>query len=544
MFVVLTAAMAATQWEPSLGNYSMSISCAGAQRAFDRGLNLAFNFNQQESRAAFQSCAKVAPQCAMCFWGLAYAHAPFLNHPVKPAADVSAGQAAAKTAMRLSSQGGPYSAKETGLIRAMSVRYPKDAAGDQSAADKAYQAALAALHTSMPNDPDVTTFLAEALLLLECVPGGYLFYNADGTPKAGTSKAEALLRQAIAHSAMHPYAHHLYIHLAEPSRPSTNATSAGTGRSLPSASALASAFAGTDAQHLIHMPTHVYLRTGRYAQTVPLNDAAHRADERYLEHAMLPYGVAHDVAFGLYGACMAGMRATAFRLSATLVSIYATSPDRTDGPGPELGWNLRLTTRLRFGDWQGVVHSSASQPRAWPYSRVLLEYANGTALLKLGRYDEASQKLRSLESQLPAVDSAYMRYAKVAKLSLQAALEAGGADGDANLTAAIATLRTTVAEQSSWMYDEPPVWHMPMRQCLGTLQLRAKLYADACATFTADLSEFPNNGYSLFGLLQCMVAQPSIYSKSQLEATRAAKQRAWQDADVQLSSACLAFEKS
>ena len=94
------------------------------------------------------------------------------------------------------------------------------------------------------------------------------------------------------------------------------------------------------------------------------------------------------------------------------------------------------------------------------------------------------------------------------------------------------------------MYDEPPVWHMPMRQCLGTLQLRAKLYADACATFTADLSEFPNNGYSLFGLLQCMVAQPSIYSKSQLEATRAAKQRAWQDADVQLSSACLAFEKS
>ena len=562
----------AAKWDPQMGNYSMPISCTDvpeAQRTFDLGLNLAFNFNQGEARSAFTRCAAAAPRCAMCYWGLAYAHAPFLNHPIKDAPDVAAGIIAASTAARLAKRHaaagggvaappshGPlatapytYTAKEVGLIDTMGVRYPSTATGNQTAANLAYERALSALHTSMPDDDDVSTFLAEASLLLQCIPGGYRFYHPDGTPTARTARTDALLRSVFARSShAHPYAHHLYIHLAEPSRPSVNA-SHGAGRSLPSAAALAAAFAGTDAQHLIHMPTHAYLRSGQYAKTVPLNAAAHTSDERYLEHGRLPYGPAHNVAFALYGACMAGMRAAAYRTANTLSAIYTASPDRGDGPGPDIGWNLRLTTPLRFGAWHDVIRSDPAQPRPWPYSVVVREYANGTALLKLGRVAEANQRLRSLEEELPRVPPSQAKYAQVARLCLLGALQASGAAGgsaggaaSANLTAAADSLATAASEQNSWMYDEPPKWHMPVRQCLGTVQLRAGQPKAACATFAADLRAFPRNAYSLYGMVRCMRAQPAAFSPDEVEEVAAQMRTAWKDADVPLTSACLAFE--
>merc|ERR1719163_1785627 len=130
----------------------------------------------------------------------------------------------------------------------------------------------------MPHDDYVATFFAEASLLIECVPGGYHFYDAAGSPLPRTVRAGAVLRGVLSRPSAHPFAHHLYLHLVEPGPTSTGGAS-GTGRMLPSAAALAAAFNGTDAQHLLHMPTHAYLRTGRYAMTVPQNLLAHAADE-------------------------------------------------------------------------------------------------------------------------------------------------------------------------------------------------------------------------------------------------------------------------
>ena len=521
-----------------MGNFSIAVTCAqsATQGRFDLGLNLAINFNQAESRQAFNESLMLEPEtCPMCWWGLAYSHAPFLNHPIKPVSDVAAGLAAAARAIDLAARVQGLTAKERGLVEAMGVRFPSTPQGNQTAAAIAYEAKLGVLHAALPDDDDVASLYAEASMLLECDPAGYNFYQPDGSPTALTAQVHALLRSVLDRAPSHPIANHLFIHLIEPSAPSLN-TSA-----LPAAAALAALYTGTDAQHLVHMPTHTYLRSGRYADVVPQNGAAHDSDARYLAHGRLPYAPAHNVAFELYGACMAGMRSAALRAASDLSEIYTAAPDRGDGPGPEMGWNLRLTTCVRFGAWADVVGADPTQPRPWPYATVLRLYANGTALAALGRSAESRAAFESLQAALPSVDPRYAAYARVAERSLRAAVAA--AEGTAaGLAQAADALSQAVAEQASWTYDEPPAWHMPMRQCLGRVLLRLGDAANATAVYEADLAEFPRNGYSLFGLRQSMLAQPDAYTPEQVKAVEEQMRDAWKDADVPLSSSCVAFE--
>ncbi len=225
-------------WQPQMGNFTMPITCAQpatTQPLFDLGLNLAINFNQAEARSVFNASLAAEPDtCPMCWWGLAYAYAPFLNHPIKPAEETAAGLAAASRAAELAATAAGLSAKERGLVEATAVRFPSSPQGNQTAAAIAYADKLAALHAALPGDVDVASFLAEASMLLECDPSGYHFYNPDdGSPTALTAKVDALLRSVLAAAPAHPMANHLFIHLIEPSAPDVN-TSA-----LPAAAALA-----------------------------------------------------------------------------------------------------------------------------------------------------------------------------------------------------------------------------------------------------------------------------------------------------------------
>eukprot|EP00966_Prymnesium_polylepis_P315624 7292875-Prymnesium_polylepis.1 len=316
--------------------------------------------------------------------------------------------------------------------------------------------------------------------------------------------------------------------------------STGAARGLPYAKELADEFRATDAQHLLHMPSHTYLRTGNYSAVVTQNVIAAAADERYLANGALPYGPGHDMAFLVYGACMAGMRGAAYNGSDALRAIYAAAPDRPDGPGPEQGWNIFLTTRVRFGDWKAIVAAPTLQPRPWPFAQVLRHYANGTALAQIGRREDALRELSALETALGSIKQEYEGFGKVARLSLLAATQAApGGDG---LEDAVASLRAAVAEQTSWIYDEPPQWHMPVRQCLGRLLLRTRRWAQAYDTFSADLAVFPANGYSLLGLAQSMIAQPAKYAPDQVKRVEAQMRAAWAPADVPLTTPCAAFD--
>ena len=542
-------------WHPALGNFSIAIThgLPTTQRLFDEGLNLAFNFNQREAQHRFNLTVHEEPDsCPMCWWGLAYAHGPYLNQPHGIHVDDPViGLAAATRASSLAATAA-LSAKERGLIAVMATRFPP-AGGNWTAAAERYVSELDALHTQLPSDIDIQIFLAEALMLTMCGLDGYHFYSADGTPHPRAKRAEALLVDAMTMegASLHPYAPHLLIHLTEPSdasnasSPAFNGSSAtGAARGLPSAALLASALATTDNQHLLHMPAHVYLRVGRYADAWSQNqEVAHRADADYLAHGQRPYAPAHDVAFGLYGACMAGMRAAAYASSATLRSIYQAYPDRSDGPGPEMGWSLQMTTRLRFGDWAGVVNFDAAMPRKWPYAEVLRHYANGSALLHIGRYVDAQDSFELLEATAVNVISRYQPLVKVARLSLLASLQAHAGVGPAGLLSAASTLEAAVDEQTSWVYDEPPKFHMPMRQCLGRLLLRAEAPERAHDVYAADLRQFPANGYSLWGLRQSMLMQPARYTKAQVATVEGQMAAAWKTADSPLNTSCAAFDR-
>jgi tetratricopeptide (TPR) repeat protein len=528
-------------WRPNLGNYSLPVTAAlpSTQSLFDVGLNLAFNFNQVEARRWFNLTVDAeATTCAMCWWGLALSHAPYLNHPIKPTDDVAGGRSASERAQAIAVSGPAVSKKERGLIEAMVTRFPTSPSGNQSAAAERYVVALARLHADLPSDVDVTTFFAEALMLTMCAPSGYEFYLPDGSPRPRTRQAEALLLSAL--ESRHPYAHHLHVHLTEPDKPANASTGKGAARGLPSALFLMSTFRGTEAQHLLHMPGHTFLRIGRYSDAYLQNVAAGSADQDYLRHSELPYGPAHDAAFGLYGACMAGMRGAAYNASARLRDIYTSAPDRGDGPGPEQGWALSLTTRLRFADWHGVVGFPTEQPRVWPFAVVLRSYSNGTALLRLGRNAEASAALATLNQAANATAAQYAGLTKVARLALQAALLASSAITPTELMRAAVVLEQAVDEQASWVYDEPPDFHMPMRQCLGRLLLRAGQAERARDVYEADLRQYPANGWSLWGRKKSMEALG--YPQSDIDAVAAEIAAAWRTADVPLNTSCAAFD--
>mmetsp|Transcript_10727 Transcript_10727/g.18259 ORF Transcript_10727/g.18259 Transcript_10727/m.18259 type:complete len:222 (+) Transcript_10727:215-880(+) len=193
-------------------------------------------------------------------------------------------------------------------------------------------------------------------------------------------------------------------------------------------------------------------------------------------------------------------------------------------------------TRNRWRPLRGT----AAQPRAWPYAELLRHYANGTALARLGDLGRSQAELEALERAALRVAPPYGRFAKVASLSVRAAMSA--ARGDERLAEAISSLQLAVAEQASWVYDEPPKWHMPMRQCLGRLLLRAREWSRAHETFVADLADFPANGYSLWGLRESMLAQPTKYAPADVRRVDAQVRSAWASADVPLTSSCAAFD--
>ena len=239
---------------------------------------------------------------------------------------------------------------------------------------------------------------------------------------------------------------------------------------------------------------------------------------------------------------MAGMRTAALTSSATLRSIYLDHPDRPDGPGPEMGWSLQHTTRLRFGDFDGVVAADPTAPRKWPYAEALRHYANGSALVQLGRHDAAAAAYVQFNAAAANASASFAPLLRVARLSLLASLQASAAVGPSGMRAAVQSLRAAVEEQTSWVYDEPPKFHMPMRQCLGRLLLRAGAPDEAYDVYAADLRQFPANGYSLWGLRQSMLLQPSKYSRAEVQTVSAQMAAAWASADVPLTTSCAAFD--
>ncbi len=512
-------------------HHPISDSSEGAQRYFNQGLVLAYAFNHAESIRSFRAAQKLDPECAMCFWGEALATGPNVNVTSNGKAVMSDEQradahAAAQKAVELKPNA---SQAEQDYIDALAARYDGDPASDRAVLDRAYADAMRGLAAKYPEDDDAQSLFAEALMVT--MPWDY-WLDADN-PKPETVEVIDALEAVLERSPGHPLALHLYIHAVE--------ASSSPGRAEQAADELAGAVPG--AGHLVHMPSHIYWRVGRYHDAAEANVDAAQVDEDYIAqcNAQGFYPAAyypHNIHFLWAASSMEGRSAVAIE-AARKVAANVRLEMVEQYPQVEFFQTIPLLALVQFGRWDDVL--AEPQPRAdLDYSNAIWRYGRATALARKGDPAAARREQRALQPLLETdkilkLDGA--DYPASTILSIANELVAGEiamAGGD--LRAAIPRLEAAVAIQDELPYTEPPFWYYPTRQSLGEALLAAGDGAAAQAVYARDLEDHPRNGWSLFGLWQ------SLERQGMSEEAQAAKARfdaAWTLADVELSGSRL-----
>lgn len=507
---------------------------ADAQRYFDQGLTFAFGFQHRTAELSFREAARLDPSCAICFWGIALVLGPHINAPMDPGS-VSPAWEAIRQATALAAKGGrggPTPA-DRALIDALSQRYAADPAAERAPLDQAYAEAMRAAAARFPEDSDVLTLAAEALMDLH----PWDLWEKNGTAKPWTGEIVALLEKALAVDPAHPGANHYYIHAVEASK------SPGLARDAADRLQTLVPAAG----HLVHMPSHVYIRLGRYWDAVEANRRAIEADRKTLSAQGCHGGpgfyelayVPHNVHFGWAAATFAGASALATEKAREVARGIPQEAMRAPGYGVlQHLWMTPLFSAVRFGRWDEVL--ATPEPAAdLPYPRALWRWARGIAHLRRGDVEAAAADLAALEAHAadPALDGVTFMDINTARGILAVALphlagELAYARRDPD--AAFAHLARAIAAEDALTYDEPPPWALPIRQMAGALYLEAGRPAEAEATFRADLEVFAENGWSLFGLAQALRGQGKEREATEVDGRFA---RAFAHADVTLRAA-------
>jgi tetratricopeptide (TPR) repeat protein len=490
-----------------------------AQRYFDQGMVLAWGFNAPEAARSFDAATRADPKCALCFWGLAWSLGPTINADMQKA-DAGRVQTAVRRAEALSINASP---RHRALIAALAARHPKQGVLDE----EGYAARMRALAKANPRDADVLTLAAEAQLNLH----PYEWWERDGSAKPWTPEVEALLAAALKLAPVHPGANHYWIHLME--------SSATPGRALPSAAKLETLVPGSG--HLLHMPAHIYMRVGRYADAAAANERALAADERYLAQlqAQNAYRVgyaAHNPHFLWAAAAMEGRSRAAIDAARTAYRVAC-------GPAPSLRdgtlqhyFVLEYYALVRFGRWDELLKKTLPPDTDAPYPLAIWHFARGMALVRTGKPREARKALEALEQALadPALKDAKVKninpaagLTRIAHLTLRAELSA--AEGKAR--DAVQLLEEAVAIEDGLAADEPHLWLAPTRHAYGAALLRAGRADEAEVAYREDLVRYPENGWSLYGLSQALA------KAGRADEAKAADERfrtAWRSADFDL----------
>ncbi len=507
-----------------LGSYHRAITTTVpvAQQYFDQGLRLSYAFNHAEAIRAFREAQRLDPACAMCFWGEAYAWGPNINAAMDSSAGVAA-HAAAQRALSLASGANPV---ERALIRAIAARYSAVPPADRAGLDSAYAVAMADAAARHPDDADVLTLYADALMNLR--PWNY-WKRDDGSPYPGTETIVTRLERVIAAAPDHPGACHLYIHAVEAVQPE---------KAVACAERLATAMPG--AGHLVHMPAHIYIRVGRYADAVDANVHAVHADEVFIE-GQRPEGLyplayfPHNHHFLAFAATMAGRSAQAIEHAR---ATAATTPAEVAREVPFLEPFLHYPylTLVTFGRWDDVL-AMALPPADLVYSRAMAQYARGTALAATGRWTAAQAALDTLKQLAAGGVRGYEAVGwTVPGTNLEIAVHALAGEIAArhgDLPQAIEHFTAAMSIEDAQVYTEPPDWYYPIRHSLGAVLLAAGRPAEAERVYREDLRRFPENGWALFGLSEALHQQGKHQESGAVDARF---KQAWATADVTLTA--------
>jgi tetratricopeptide (TPR) repeat protein len=508
-------------WE-GLGDHHHPITTRSAlsQRYFDQGLRFVYAFDHPDAIRSFRLAQRIDPTCAMCSWGEALALGPNINVPM----DSASGAAAYAAIRRAGSLAAGASARERAYISALATRYDAEPTARRKTLDTAYSREMARLHRADPSDADAAVLYAESEMLL----GPWDYWLPGGRAKPHGARALATLTSVVRRMPRHAGACHFFIHAVEAAYPE---------RAVPCAERLPSLMPG--AGHVVHMPAHVYIRVGRYADAIERNVHALHADEPHI--AEMPadgaYRLAlhpHNAHFLSFAASMIGRSAQAFDAAAQTRAKTDTAMLRAPGLGAlQHYYMLPLLANVRFGRWDAVL-AEPELAEDLPYPRALRHYARALARIAKGDASAAKTELASLrrlraDERLKAVTIWDLNTSTSLLDIAQATVEGELAAARSDWTASIAALRRAVAIEDALTYDEPPPWHLPARQQLGVVLLRAGRAAEAERVFRQDLVRHPENGWSLAGLAGSLRAQGRVAEAGQVKARF---RRAWATADV------------
>jgi tetratricopeptide (TPR) repeat protein len=492
-----------------------------AQAFVNQGVNLGYGFNHAEAGRAFREAARLDPNCAMAYWGQALVLGPNINVPMSPDDEPKAYEAAQK-AVSLKAKASP---RERAYIDAVAQRY-SGKADDRAARDRAYAAAMKELVRRYPNDLDAATMYAEALMDLR--PWNY--WTPDGRPYAETPEIVGTLETVLARNLSHPGANHYYIHAVEATKQPEKAEAA--------ADRLLKLMPG--AGHMVHMPSHIYQRVGRYADAAASNEEAIKADEDYITqcraqglYPMVYYP--HNIHFLWYAATAEGRSRVAIDAARKVASQI--SEQMLDTLPLVAAFRVVPYYALsRFGKWDEVLAEPAPADRH-VYLKGVWHYARGLARLGKGQLDEAEKELAevrriaadpALNYSLLSPNTAATVFAPAPEV-LAGELAARRKDHDK----AVAHLERAVRLEDGLIYTEPEEWHYPARQALGAVLLDAGRAREAETVYWDDLRRHADQGWSLFGLAEALRAQGK---KEQAAAVQERFDKAWARADVKLSA--------
>lgn len=489
-----------------------------AQKYFDQGLRLTYGFNHEEAIKSFKEALRQDSSCAMCYWGVAYALGPNINLPMDTSAARPAYEAV-QTAMKYSASAKPG---ERAYIAALTKRYSQDAASPRAPLDSAWANAIGEVSRRYPTDDDAASLYAEALMDLR--PWNY--WTNGGKPKApSTLQALQVLEPVVKRSPNHPGACHYYIHAIEASNDAAKA--------LPCAQRLGTLMPG--AGHLVHMPSHIYIRLGRWDLAAERNVHAVHVDEQYISERQ-PTGVypmayyPHNYHMMWYALNMLGRSDDALEAARGVVKNVPLEAIR-QAPPLEYFSPTVLYTLARFSRWDDIL-TQPPPDKDLRYTTAIWHYTRGLAYTGKGQLDSATveqSKLVVTAKEIPADAAANLNSVQSLLAIARTHLEGEMAAKKGHFNEAAKHLRNAVAGEDELTYDEPPPWYLPMRQRLGIILLEAGKPRDAEKAFREDLVRRPENGWSLRGLSQSLKAQKKTQEGTAVEARF---KKAWEKADV------------
>lgn len=508
-----------------LGDHTHATSTESdeAQRFFDQGLRLTYAFNHKEALRAFNEAIRLDPEFAMAYWGQALVLGPNLNMAMQEAS-APAIWSAVQEAQRLKANA---SQKEQDYIDALTKRYEPEWREDRADLDAAYAEAMGKLVEKYPDDLDAATLYAAALM--NQTPWNY--WTPDGRPRATTNEIVSTLESIIERDWQHPGAHHYYIHAVE--------ASGDPYRGNPSADRLTDLM--PSAGHMVHMPSHIYVRVGRYKEASDANERAVLADEDYIQQCTRQgiYPLAyypHNIHFLAYAAMLEGASEKCLTASNKVADQVPPSMEEDYWGLYQTFLAMPLYTQVRFGQWDDILASDRPSENL-VFLRVLDHFARGLAHVRQGDTRKGQKELDALHAlednerlqETPVGFAGGPMVVEIADNVLAGELAAARGDYDD----AIRHLDRATRLEDSLTYNEPPDWCIPTRHYLGKVLLDAGHADEAETVYWQDLKKHPKNGWALFGLVQALKAQGKDDAAAEVEEQF---KTAWAGADVQLES--------